>query len=106
MAGDTPSMAHTTDRADHVRMRKYLAAIFSVNNVSTFEPHIQQVTCTLVECIAKKARGEKVAESDRLGIREDGSFDVRPWLNIFTYDGISSLMWSDSYGFLEKGDDF
>lgn len=105
MAGDTPNMADTTDRADHARKRKYLAAIFSAKNVSTFEPRIQQVTRTLVDCIAKKARGEKVAESDRFGIREDGSFDVRPWLNMFTYDVISSLMWSDSYGFLEKGDD-
>ncbi|KAI8241090.1 hypothetical protein K4K55_012908 [Colletotrichum sp. SAR 10_96] len=105
MAGDTPNMADTTDRADHVRKRKYLAAIFSAKNISTFEPRIQEVTHKLVRCITTKSQGLKVAETDRFPALANGSFDVRPWLNMYTYDVISYLMWSNSFGFLDKGDD-
>ncbi|EXL60719.1 hypothetical protein FOCG_00012 [Fusarium oxysporum f. sp. radicis-lycopersici 26381] len=105
MAGDTPNMADTTDRADHGRKRKYLAAIFSAKNVATFEPRIQEVTTKLIKALNKKARGEKVAETDTFPARSDGSFDVRPWLNMYTYDVISALMWSESFGFLDKGND-
>lgn len=104
-AGDTPNMADTTDRADHARKRKYLASIFSTKNVATFEPRVREVTAKLISALGMKAQGRKVAETDRFHLRSDGSFDVRPWLNMYTYDVISSLMWSESFGFLDRGDD-
>lgn len=105
MAGDTPNMADTTDRADHARKRKYFAAIFSAKNVGALEPRVKACVQKLLSCLRCKAEGEKVAETDRFTTRKDGSFDVRPWLNMFTYDAISSMMWSDSFGFLDTGDD-
>lgn len=30
---------------------------------------------------------------------------MRPWLNIFSYDAITSMFWSSPYGFLDKGND-
>ncbi|KAH7127474.1 cytochrome P450 [Dactylonectria macrodidyma] len=105
MGGDTPNMADTTDRADHARERKYLASIFSAKNFSAFETRIQHVTAKLIACVETKARGGKIADTDRFEARPDGSFGQRLWLNMYTYDVISSLIWSDSFDFLVKGDD-
>jgi benzoate 4-monooxygenase len=105
MGGSTPNMADATDRADHARKRKYFAAVFSAKNVGMLEPRVMQCVGKLLDCLKVKATGGQVAETDRFSVREDGSFDVRPWLNMFTYDAISSMMWSESFGFLERGDD-
>ncbi|OJJ02061.1 hypothetical protein ASPVEDRAFT_887673 [Aspergillus versicolor CBS 583.65] len=105
MAGDTPNMADSTDRADHARKRKYFASIFSAKNVGMLEPRVAECVRKLLRCLELKTRGQKVAETDRFPVRADGSFDVRPWFNMFTYDAISSMMWSDSFGFLDQGDD-
>ncbi|THC94257.1 hypothetical protein EYZ11_006266 [Aspergillus tanneri] len=105
MAGNTPNMADATDRADHARKRKYFAAIFSAKNVGTLEPRVKTCVQKILNCLGHKAKGEKVAVTDRFDTRKDGSFDVRPWFNMFTYDAISSMMWSESFGFLDKGDD-
>ncbi|KAE8358132.1 cytochrome P450 [Aspergillus caelatus] len=105
MAGDTPNMADTVDPADHARKRKYFANIFSAKNVGMLEPRVQECTQKLLDCLKVKSKGLKVAGTDRFEVGPDGSFDVRPWLNMFTYDAISSMMWSSSFGFLDRGDD-
>ncbi|RAK93773.1 cytochrome P450 [Aspergillus costaricaensis CBS 115574] len=105
MAGNTPNMADATDRVDHARKRKHFAAIFSAKNVAMLEPRVQACVTKLVECLKIKAGGGMVAETDRFPVSLDGSFDIRPWLNMFTYDAISSMMWSESFGFLDRGDD-
>lgn len=105
MAGDTPNMADVVDVADHARKRKYLANIFSPRNIQTFEPRVQKCVFDLLSALKTKSQGHKVADTDSFPAYEDGSFDVRPWLNMFTYDVISSLIWSDSFGFLARGND-
>ncbi|OQE19898.1 hypothetical protein PENSTE_c014G00642 [Penicillium steckii] len=105
MAGDTPNMADTVDPADHARKRKYFSAVFSAKNVGMLEPRVQICVQKLIQCLKLKSQGQKVADTDRFEVRRDVSFDVRPWLNMFTFDAISSMMWSDSFGFLDCGDD-
>lgn len=105
MAGDTPSMADAVDRGVHGKKRKYFASIFSAKNVGMLEPRVKSCVEKLLRCLKLKAQGQKVADTDRFETREDGSFDARPWFNMFTYDAISSIMWSNSFGFLDKGDD-
>lgn len=44
------------------------------------------------------------ASTDVYSVR-DGAFDVRPWLNMFSYDAITAMFWLNTYGFLDKGND-
>lgn len=105
LAGDTPNMADEVIPHQHARKRKYLAAIFAAKNVNTFEPRIQEMTVKLLDCLKIKAQGGKVAAMDAYTSRPDGTFDVRPWFNMFTFDVISYLLWSESFGFLDRGND-
>lgn len=52
-----------------------------------------------------KSEGRQISDADAYYPASDGSFDVRPWLNMFAYDAITSMFWSNSYGFLDKGND-
>ena len=36
---------------------------------------------------------------------QHGAFDLRPWLNMFSFDAVTSIFWSNTYGFLDKGED-
>lgn len=61
------------------------------------EPRVIVIVEKLLRCLKIKAAGGMVAPTDAYPV-VDGAFDLRPWLNMFSYDAITSMFWSSSYG--------
>lgn len=103
-AAGNPSMADATNKEIHRNKRRNLSHIFAPAQITLMEPRIQSAVDNLLVCIRKKSQGQKVSNAD-LHLVKDGIFDLRPWLNMFTYDAITSVFWSRSYNFLATGSD-
>lgn len=58
----------------------------------------------LLQALKHKSEGRKMAETDQFPVL-NGKFDLRPWLNMFSFDAISDMLWSSRYGFLDRGND-
>lgn len=104
IAAGNPSMAQTTNRAEHTRKRKALAHVFSAREITAMEPRVLQIVQKLCRDLQLKSEGKRVADTDNYAT-VDGVFDLRPWLNMFSYDAITAMFWSNSYGLLDKGND-
>ncbi|KAK5718885.1 hypothetical protein LTR17_015565 [Elasticomyces elasticus] len=105
LAGSTPSMADTSSRELHSAKRRNLSAIFSAKNITAMEPKVKHAVKQLLNAIQSKSQGFAIAPSDRHTVTARGEFDLRPWLNMFSFDAFSAMLWSSSFGFLERGDD-
>ncbi|OIW31920.1 cytochrome P450 [Coniochaeta ligniaria NRRL 30616] len=103
-AGGNPNMADATNKATHREKRKNLAFVFSPKQITATEPRVMRIVEKLVRDIKIKAQGGMVSDTDRFPVK-DGVFDLRPWLNMFSYDAITDIFWSQSYGFLDRGND-
>lgn len=104
-AGGNPNMADATDKAAHREKRKNLSFVFSAKQITAMEPRVMRMVEKLVRDLWIKSCGRMVADTDRFPVGPDGVFDLRPWLNMFSYDTITDIFWSRSYGFLDRGDD-
>ncbi|KAL8852641.1 MAG: hypothetical protein Q9221_002521 [Calogaya cf. arnoldii] len=104
IAAGNPSMAQTTSKADHARKRKNLTHVFSTKEITAMEPRVMRIVQKLCRDIKIKSEGGMTASTDAYPVRE-GMFELRPWLNMFSYDAITAMFWSNSYGFLDKGND-
>jgi benzoate 4-monooxygenase len=104
IAAGNPSMAQTTDKVEHTRKRKALAHIFSPREITAMEPRVLQTLEKLCRDLQIKSEGRLIAETDRYPT-VDGAFDLRPWLNMFSYDAITAMFWSNTYGLLDQGND-
>ncbi|ERS96702.1 hypothetical protein HMPREF1624_06911 [Sporothrix schenckii ATCC 58251] len=104
-AAGNPNMADVTDRAVHRGKRKNLSFVFAAKQIVAMEPRVAATVAKLVAALRIKAAGGQVSPRDRFAVGADGVFDVRPWLNMFAYDAITSVVWSQTYGFLDRGDD-
>jgi benzoate 4-monooxygenase len=106
VAGGNPSMAQTTSRADHARKRRWTSNVFSAKKITAMEPRVQERVTVLLRCLNIKCQGGQVAETDEYGFgkgwRQDGDsrivFNIRPWLNMLSYDAITAMFWSNTYG--------
>lgn len=86
-----------------------MSNVFSAKEVNAMEPRVQDSVKTLLKCIRTKSAGGKVAETDEYGEgkgwRYDANggvvLDLRPWLNMFSFDAITSVFWSNPYGNLK-----
>lgn len=105
LAGNTPSMADTSSRQVHSIKRKNVSNIFSAKNISTMEPKVVKVVETLLRAINIKSSGGKVSDMDHYSVNSNLEFDLRPWMNMFSFDAFSSMLWSMPYGFLTVGND-
>lgn len=85
-----------------------MAHIFSAKEITAMEPQIVEMIRKLCRNLQVKSNGGVIAETDKHAVIE-GVFDLRPWLNMFSYDAITSMFWSNTYGntcgFLDKGND-
>jgi len=99
-----PSMAQTTDKAAHSTKRRYLAHVFSAKEVVAMEPRVMELVYKLCEKLKIKTDGRKIGPDDEYETVK-GVVDIRPWLNMFTYDAITSMFFTNSYGFLDRGND-
>jgi benzoate 4-monooxygenase len=104
LAAGNPNMSTATDKAVHSQKRKNMSNVFSPKEVVVMEPRVEALTRILLRDLRIKSQGQNVSEADRQDVK-DGVFDLRPWINMFTYDSIASMLWSSDFGFLEKGDD-
>ena len=90
VAGEYHDVANATDRADHSRKRRIMSHVFSQKQVLTMEEVINEILGNFVRAI-----------DERVG----RDIDIRYWFNLFTFDAISSLAFSQSFDFLGQGDD-
>ncbi|KAK5949657.1 hypothetical protein OHC33_009254 [Knufia fluminis] len=104
VAGSTPSMADTTSRALHSIKRKNLSSIFSAKNITAMEPKVMLSVRKLLDALKHKSEGRRMADTDQFPV-SNRRFDLRPWLNMFSFDAISDMLWSSRYGFLDRGND-
>lgn len=104
VGGSNPSMAQTIPKAEHSAKRRNLSHVFSAQQIGQMEPRIKSLTRKLCDKIQIKSQGRQVGKDDQYPV-VDGTFDLRPWLNMFAYDAITWMFWSNSYGFLDKGND-
>jgi len=104
LAGNTPSMADTTSRALHAVKRKNVSSIFAAKHVTAMEPKIMETVRRLLRALKHKSEGRAVAATDQYPTT-GGHFDLRPWMNMFSFDAFSSMLWSSTYGFLDRGND-
>ncbi|CAK7246249.1 MAG: hypothetical protein STHCBS139747_007873 [Sporothrix thermara] len=104
-AGGNPNMADVTDKEVHRGKRKNLSFVFAAKQIIAMEPRIMAIVDKLLAAVATKALGGRVSAQDRFVVSPEGVFDLRPWLNMFSYDAITNIFWSQTYGFLDRGDD-
>lgn len=104
IAAGNPSMAQTASKAEHARKRRNLSHVFSAQQITAMEPRIIETVEKLCRCIQAKSEGRQAGGDDEYKVT-DGEFDLRPWLNMFSYDAITSMFWSNTYGFLDRGSD-
>lgn len=106
VAGGNPSMAQTTSRPDHAQKRRWMSHVFSAKEITAMEPRVQERVEVLLKCLKIKSNGGMVAKTDEYGFgkgwrfddRERIVFDIRPWLNMLSYDAITAMFWSNTYG--------
>ena len=103
-AEGNPSISLTTNKAEHTRKRKALSHVFSARQITVMEPRVMKILCKLCRDIHLKSQGRQISDGDEYPSTE-AVFDVRPWLNMFAYDAITSMVWSNTYGFLDRGND-
>ena len=104
LAGSTPSIADTSSRSVHSRKRRNVSSIFSAKHVTALEPKVIASVKKLLHAIKCKSEGHMVSDSDQYPAM-NGKFDLRPWMNMFSFDAFSNMMWSSCYNFLERGND-
>lgn len=90
VAGDFHDTANSTDRAEHSRKRRIMSHAFSHKQILTMEEVINTVLINFVKAI---------------DARTGQDIDIRYWFNLFTFDAISSLAFSQSFDFLGQGTD-
>ena len=54
--------------------------------------------------VKMKSVGRQIARTDEYPV-VDGAFNLRPWISMFSYDAITAMFLSSTYGFLDKGND-
>lgn len=99
-----PSMAQAVDKRVHSAKRRNLAHVFAASQITAMEPRVVATVDRLCSALRAKAMGGKVGPDDKYEV-VNGVFDLRPWLNMLSYDAISSMFFTNEYKFLEKGVD-
>ncbi|KAI1629074.1 cytochrome P450 [Exophiala viscosa] len=104
IAAGNPSMAQTASKVEHAAKRRNLSHVFSGPQITSMEPRVMRVVDKLCKKLEAKCEGRQIGEDDKYPAIE-GTFDLRPWLNMTSFDAITSMFWSNEYGFLDRGND-
>ena len=94
IAGAYRSSGNTRSREEHTRKRRVIASSFSPKGVSEYEPCITKATQNLLDRL-DKLMVEKAATG----------FNVTPYIHMFTFDSIGAVLFSNTFHFLENGND-
>ncbi|KAJ4163164.1 hypothetical protein NW754_014587 [Fusarium falciforme] len=90
VADAIPSISQTTSRAEHTRKRKAVSHAFSTREIAAMEARVVVMIQKLCRNLHLKSEGRQVSDTDTYPT-VDGVFDVRPWLNMFSYDAITAM---------------
>lgn len=85
-------MADARVKSEHQAKRKLLAHVFAQKTIANLEPVISDTVSTLMQQV------ERAAESK-------SDINMRRYLNYFTIDVFSRLLYGESFGCLERGND-
>lgn len=88
--GAHENIVSTRDREEHARKRRYVANVFSQRNVVCMEPLVAGKVRLLLDRLDQASEVGEV-------------IDLREWLNLFTFDVISSMAFSNDTALLRKG---
>jgi hypothetical protein len=88
-----PAVFNTSDELLHKQLKTPIAPLFSLTNVLTLEPMVDQVLEVMFEQLDKRFATQTTA------------FDLGSWLAYFAFDVMGTLTFSKRYGFLESGTD-
>lgn len=84
---------NTTSDEVHKKLKTPIAPLFTLANIPSLEPRVNEV----LECIHEKLE-EKFVGNDQV-------FNLGDWLQFFAFDVMGTLTFSKRYGFLDTGKD-
>lgn len=91
--GALPAIFTTQDEHQHKVLKTPVASLYSLSNVVTFEPFVNQVLDQLFE------------QLDARFVKTGATFDLSEWAGFFAWEVMALMTFSKTYGFLEKGAD-
>jgi cytochrome P450 len=91
-AGEFRHMADARVKSEHQAKRKLLAHVFAQKTIASLEPVIGDTVATLVTQVDQAANSQT-------------PINMRRYLNLFTIDVFSRLLYGESFGCLDRGDD-
>lgn len=91
-AGEFRHMADARVKKEHQQKRKLLAHIFAQKTIANLEPYISDTIMILLVQVDRAAAGH-------------ATINMRRYLNYFTIDVFSRLLYGETQGCLERGDD-
>ena len=93
VAAEHRNMGDTRVKAEHQAKRKMFANVFAQKTIASLEPVVTEKAAVLIREIDQKAE------------QEGGTINIRRYLNYFTIDLITELLFGASLGCLELGND-
>lgn len=91
--GALPAVFTTQDEQQHKTLKTPIASLYSLSNVITFEPFVDEVLGVLFK------------QLDERFVEPQATFDLGDWLQYFAFDVMGTMTFSKRYGFLETGAD-
>lgn len=91
-AGPTRTMADTRSKQEHQLKRKRMAHLFSQKSISEIEPLIAERAAALFQCVSDAAKQPR-------------PLNMRRYVNYFTIDVITAVLFGETTGCLERGND-
>lgn len=91
--GALPAIFTTQDEQQHKALKTPVASLYSLSNVISFEPFVDQVLGVLFE------------QLDERFVKNQATPDLAEWLQYFAFDVMGTMTFSKRYGFLETGSD-
>ncbi|CAN8097538.1 unnamed protein product [Discula destructiva] len=91
--GSLEAIFNTTSDEVHKKLKTPIAPLFTLANIPSMEPRVNEV----LQCLHEKLE-EKFVGNDQV-------FNLGDWLQFFAFDVMGTLTFSKRYGFLDTGKD-
>lgn len=91
--GSLQAVFNTQNEDVHKALKTPIAPLFSVTNVSVFEPHIDDLLRVTEEQLEKRYA------------KNGEAFDLGNWCQYFAFDVMGTMTFSKRYGFLDQAED-
>ncbi|PYI01030.1 benzoate 4-monooxygenase cytochrome P450 [Aspergillus sclerotiicarbonarius CBS 121057] len=103
ITGNHPHVLNVIDKDDHSRKRRMLSNAFATRNLEQWEFKITDKVKKMItqfdqRCTDPLSEGSKISPDDL-------TVNFRLWSNLFTFDAIADIAFSECLGLLESGTD-